>query len=230
MPLRDFSSFFLCATRNRRMNRLSLLAAELLDHQTESSLSKICLARESGMCQHTHIVVLHIVFWFAFWVVVSNSSRHSQGLTRWLWIRRDCEITSRRPRRWCPNFEEQVSLNVLENSGPDSFLQQRVSSNVRPILHLLVTLENYTLRHFDLNPSDWFRSTSCCEIRTFLTGCFQYPWTIGCMRPRRCKRACRIIRDKVQRRLRLCHNSLLLLLAAFFSTSLQGSLMSWECW
>ena len=39
------------------------------------------------------------------------------------------------------------------------------------------------------------------------------------------KRDCRNTRDQVQRRLRLCHNSLLLFLVALFSTSLQSSLL-----
>ena len=48
-------------------------------------------------------------------------------------------------------FLRQVSLHVLENSDPGSFLQQRVSSHVRSSVYLLATLENLTLRHFDLN-------------------------------------------------------------------------------
>ena len=68
-------------------------------------------------------------------------------------------------------FERQVSMFVLKNSDPGSFLQQRVSSHFRSTLHLLATLENLVLRHFDLNPSSgWFPCTLCYEIRTLLTG------------------------------------------------------------
>ena len=54
------------------------------------------------------------------------------------------------------HVQRQVSLHVLENSNPGSCLQQRVSSHVRSTLHLLATLENLTLRHFDFNPTGWF--------------------------------------------------------------------------
>ena len=46
------------------------------------------------------------------------------------------------------------SLNFDESSeDPGSFLLQRVSSYSCPFLHLFATLENSTLRHFDLSLS-----------------------------------------------------------------------------
>ena len=45
-----------------------------------------------------------------------------------------------------------------------------------------------------------FPCTLWCEIRTLLTGCFEYPWATWCTPTRRCRRLCRNMREQVQRR------------------------------
>ena len=53
-----------------------------------------------------------------------------------------------------------------------------------------------------------FPCTLCYEIRTLLTGCSEYLRATWCTRTRSCRKACRSMRDQVQRRLRMCNNSL----------------------
>ena len=124
------------------------------------------------------------------WVVVASSSRLSRVVERQHEICGNCAATSSRPRRWCGNFLRQISLHVLENSDPGVFLQQRVSLDVRSSLHLLGTLENLTLRHFALNLQ---RQVSL----HFVVWDSNLAW---CTRTRRWWRACRNVRDQVQRR------------------------------
>ena len=99
-----------------------------------------------------------------------------------------------------------ISEFCPENSDPGSFLQQRVSSHVRSSFHLFATLENFTLRHFDLNlPANGFPAQCAKRFESFWVGCSEYRPATGCTRARRCRRACRRTCDQVQRRLRLCH-------------------------
>ena len=115
---------------------------------------------------HRTIVSLFVVA--DFWLSVNSPNNHCPNYLRlagwptWTfpistnshwdpWFCRRLFATSSRPRRWCPNFQRQVSLHALENYGPGSCLQQRVSSHVRSTTQLLATHENLTMRHFDLN-------------------------------------------------------------------------------
>ena len=83
-------------------------------------------------------------------VAVADSSGLSRDVERKHEICGSCSATPSR-RRWFRNFLRQVSLHFPGNSDPGSCLQQRGSSHFRSTLHLLATLENVTLRHFDLN-------------------------------------------------------------------------------
>ena len=101
-------------------------------------------------------------------------------------------------------------LYIFEDNeaDPGSFLQQRVSSHVRSSLHLWATLENLTLRHFDLNLQRQVSLHSVLwdsNLADWLLWVSRATW---CTRTRRCRRACRSMRDQVQRRLRMCINSL----------------------
>ena len=152
------------------------------------------------------------------YLLTSSSTIMSSGLRlrccrKLEWTRQheicgDCATTSSRPRRWYLNFQRQVSLQVLENSDPDSCLQQRVSSHSSWTLHLLATLENLTPRHFDSKLHRLVSQHIGLRDSSIVTGCSACLRAPGCTRTRRRGRACHTKRDQVQRRLRLRHNYL----------------------
>ena len=101
--------------------------------------------------QRFHIEILNFVFWLALELL---SQVRAAFFEVWNANTRYAEIA--RPLRVVlvvdiEIFSGKLPWHVLENSDPGSCLQQRVSSQVRSSLHLLATLENLALRHFDLN-------------------------------------------------------------------------------
>ena len=149
--------------------------------------------------QRIHIEVLHFVFWLALklW-----SQIRVVFLEVWNVSTRYSVIV--RPLR----VVHVVDVGIFCGKFPCTFLKTRIlvrscssefSSHVRSSLHPLATLENLTLRHFDLNLQ---RQVSlhfvCYEIRTLLTGCSECPRATWCTRTRRCRSACRNMRDVVQ--------------------------------
>ena len=152
------------------------------------------------------IVILRFGFCLAFEM---SSLIRVDFLRMWLVSTRYAEFA--RPLRVVlvvdvQTFQRQVALHFLENSDPGSCLQQRVSSQLRSSLHLFATLGNLTLRHFDSNLQ--LQAALALKTQTLLTGCSEYPRTVWCIWTRRCRRPCRSLQNQVQRRLRLCHNSL----------------------
>ena len=165
------------------------------------------------------------------WVGVVSSSRLSRSVEREHEICGNCAVTSSRLNRWCRNCLRQVSLQVFENSDPDSFLQQRISLHFRSTLHLLITLENLTLRHFDLiSPQQQF------FLRIVSWDSILVDWGLWVSLDdwMHCSSALwESLSQNAEWSLTttstLSHFFLPLFPDTFFSTSLRDSLLSWKC-
>ena len=128
-----------------------------------------------------------------------------------------------RDRRWILSVfaMSATSLFVLselhENSeDPGSFLLQRVSSYSRRFLHLFDTLENSTLRHFDLCLS--LRVSPYSLEESNLADLVLWVSPDGLMHLEHSRRTCFSLGNHVSRRLRLCHNSSLVPCCILFAT------------
>ena len=161
-------------------------------------------SHEHSPYQRVHIEVLLCVFWLATYLAVADSSRLSRDVERKHEICGSCSATPSRPRHWLRNFPRQIFL-AHSWTLRSWFVPEAASFLALSFIFasLFATLKNSTRRQSDLNLQ---RQVSLHFV--LWLGALSISGRFDALKTRRCKRACRSLRNKVQSWLRLCHNSL----------------------